>query len=193
MVGLVAIAPTAAAQTTGFVEMQSRANLDHPKNSFMLDAGISRALNNRFGVSAFSLLTGTWGELYAGPTFKPSKGTNLGLSLGGEQGVGSRIAPRYALSATVQGEGLFLNCATEANNGAVTGKDDSGFWYNVVATYSPTKALALGLQLRRPDGLGPRISWKMGPIQTWVSWTPLLPETGEWRPGRFISGIQLFL
>jgi hypothetical protein len=186
LIGLVALAPTAVAQTTGVVEMQFRSDLDQNHHIPMLDVSLSKALNRQFGVSAFALAMDQWAEVYVGPTFNPTQSMSLSLSLGGVQDANGKLVPRYAGSASVQGHGLFLIGVVEADTAAIK----ADLLYNIVATYSPTNALSIGLQDRRSDGLGPRVSLKLGSVRAWATWTPYLPETGTWRPGRVISGLQ---
>lgn len=185
-------AGTAQAQTSGFVSIQSRANLDQASHKVFFDAGINRSFNERLGVSSYALVMDSYGELYLGPTYAPSKKLRFGLGAGGEQLNGS-LVPRGAVSALVASGKFFAIGIVEFNDRNVFQADDTSFFYVAQATYRLTKPLTLGLRLRRPDGFGPQITWKMGPAQTWVAWTPFLPEDVEWRPGRLISGIQLNL
>jgi hypothetical protein len=190
---LLTAAGPAYGQTSGYVELWSQADLKTPKNVFVLDAGISRPLSDKFGISMFSLLTNGWGELYLGPTFKPAPWTELNLSFGGEQGADGKISPRYACSAAAFGRNLFFLGILEVNDDALSGKTDAGLWYLGQATWSPIAPLAIGLETRRPDGLGPRISWKIRSVKLWATWMPLLPESGKWRMDHIISGLALDL
>jgi hypothetical protein len=91
------------------------------------------------------------------------------------------------------GHGFFFLAWVEMDNDVFTGKSNAGLWYNAFVTRNVAKTLDLGLQCRRPDGLGPRASYRVGPVKAWVAWTPWLPETNGWRAERVIAGVDLFL
>lgn len=186
---LLALIPVANAQTSGFVEAQFRTDLAAPRNTTMLDLGVSHKLNQRWGISGFALVMSGWGELYAGPTFKPTSHTSLGLSGGGVQAKDCNLVPRWAASASWSDHGLTLQGLVETDTDWLAGKGDSGMLYNVLATYSPTKYLAVGLRTRRPDGFGPHLGLNLGPVSAWMTWTPWLPEVGTWRSDRVIWGV----
>jgi hypothetical protein len=191
---ITALASTAQAQTaSGYVGLLTRTDVVHTKNSFMLELGVDHAISERFGISAYGLVMNGWGEIYAGPSFKPTANTSVGAWFGGEQGAGGKIVPRYALSTMDSGHGFFFLAWVEMDDDVFAGKSNAGLWYNTFVTRNVAKTLDLGLQCRRPDGLGPRASYRVGPVKAWVAWTPWLPETNAWREERIIAGIDLFL
>lgn len=193
---LIALPVEAFAQTSGFVEVQSQIYLDDsPHHDLMVDGGTTREIFKGFAVNTFALLSNGWGEFIAGPECRFGDGAfRIGAWGGVEHGTNAgRLAPRYALSGSVQESGFFSSGFLEVNNDVLLGEDDSGMWYDLVLVYSPIQQLGAGLHLRRPDGLGPRLQWTFGSMQTWASWTPYLPEDNLWRAEHGMAGILFFL
>jgi len=193
-IALLSFSGVAQAQTaSGYVGLLTRTDVASAKNDFMLELSVDRAFTDRFGISAYGLVTGGWGEIYAGPSFKPTANTSVGAWFGGQEGPDGKIIPRYALSTIDYGHGFFFLAWAEMDDDVFAGKSNAGLWYNTFATYNVVKTFDLGLQCRRPDGLGPRASYRVGPVKAWVAWTPWLPETNKWHDDRVIAGIDLFL
>jgi hypothetical protein len=177
----------AKAETSGFLEVQSLANFDPIAQKKIVDGGLSRDFNDTFGFSSFFLITKGWAEAYAGPTWKPYRKLNLGLSAGVEQ-CGTSLGARYEVSLwSLVGPVTFLGFL-EANNETFQG-DDSGIWYKVNITANATGPLFLGTELRRGYGVGPLAQWKIGPMKSWIAWTPWNPETHETHSAVVLSGI----
>lgn len=177
----------ARAETSGFLEVQSLANFDSFTQKQIVDGGLNRDFSDTFGFSSFFLITKGWAEAYAGPTWKPYRNLNLGLSAGLEQ-CGTYLGARYEASLwSLVGPVTFLGFL-EVNNKTFQG-DDRGIWYKVNITVNATGPLFVGTELRRGYGVGPLAQWKIGPMKSWVAWTPWNPETHETHPAVVLSGI----
>ena len=191
---VIATPVVASAQTSGFAEVQSQLDFEAKRHEPMLDGGVTREIGDSFAVNTFFLLSNGWGEYLAGPEYRPTESLKFGAWGGLAHGPNAgRMIPRYGLSGSGQLDELFVSGFLEFDNDVVTGTDDVGMWYDVVATYTIFDGFAAGLHLRRPDGVGPRVQWTIGSMQAWASWTPYLLEESQWRSKHGLAGILFFL
>ncbi len=117
-------------------------------------------VNTYVGVSAFSLTSKTWSEVYVGPEFYLTKWLRVGVSGGIE------TAPKSwrAAGSLWLGTGPVSLFAVYEDGG-------SGWWYHASCSYQATKWLAVGVLSKRFLGTGPQImvSIPHTPFQVWGS------------------------
>jgi len=120
----------------------------------------SHKINEFVGVTAFSLTSKNWSEVYAGPEFYLAKWLNVGAKIGLETAPKSwRVA-----SSVWAGKGPASILAIYENGG-------SGYWYNISATCQINKWLKVGILSKRFLGTGPQlhVSIPNTPVRIWGS------------------------
>lgn len=134
------------AQSFTVTEIGNRSNLSsrnyyEPQISFYTDHFKE---NSKIGFYAFSLVTETWGQAYAGIVIKPYDWFALSL------GVGLEVDPnpyRYNITLFMKKNKLSFLQIYEYGG--------SGLWYNILLNYEFSKQNYLGLIAKRYYGVGP--------------------------------------
>ncbi|MDD4989957.1 MAG: hypothetical protein PHW31_01450 [Candidatus Pacebacteria bacterium] len=120
----------------------------------------SHKINEHIGVTAFSLTSKGWSEVYIGPEFYLARWLTVSASIGLETAPKSW---RTAISLWT-GKGPVSLLAIYENGG-------SGYWYNISAFYQVNKWLKAGVLSKRFLGTGPQIKVSIPntPFQAWWS------------------------
>lgn len=145
--------------------------------------------DGKLGISSFFQVAPGWAQAYAGPTWSPSKGRQLGMSLGLEQCDGS-YGIRYA------GFGWFMQgpvsgiLVVETNNTLI-----KGLWYDAWLRTAITHGIEIGIHARRGAGSGVELHIEIPKtkLSAFATWMFMNQETWAFTPDTSLIGVFLTL
>lgn len=153
---LLSIIATACAADTFVLlgsENQMSTNGVLPRTKAIVDVPIVEKLS----VTATFVVTPNYGEVYVGPTWKPSANFSLGIAGGMEL---ADEPWRAAAVASVSHKSLYLLAVAEYGG--------TGLWYKMLASYS-VGPVGFGVLAQRFDGVGPRVLLTHKNFELWVA------------------------
>src|SRR3989344_4207185 len=153
IISLLALACTASAQTTGFVESY---NTISDSTTPQVDIYAKGPIKGKLGWTVWSLSSKGWSEGHAGLTFAPAGWMELSGSLGIET---DENPLRGSVSFWV-GKGRLSYLSIHEHGG-------SGYWFRHLATFEVTKTFFVGVNSTRFLGTGPYIEKKFGKVSFW--------------------------
>ncbi len=119
----------------------------------VINFSTGKKFNDKIGISFFSLVSANgWAEAYFGPTFSPTKNSQLSFSAGIETG-GNNFRMGMSAFVAFQPRITFLLVAEKGD-----GRDN--YWYHSQLMKNWSK-VSSGLMIRRFAGMGPRVEFKI--------------------------------
>ncbi|MCD8494705.1 MAG: hypothetical protein LRY41_01160 [Candidatus Pacebacteria bacterium] len=164
--------------TTLFLQKQSVFTRDGYKPFFVVNP--EHSFGEKFGLSSLVVMTPSWAEVLAGPTYTPKTGLTLKTLFGYEQ-VTQGIPLRALVGVTYFGERWSSVSLIEYGN--------TGYWYLHTTLYELKSIIKTGIHAQRFAGIGPRVDI---PFKNFTLWNAPLynPETKDYG---YIIGASLFL
>lgn len=185
---------TSLGQASSYFEVQTGLEQGQDAAAY-LDGGVAKMFpDSNFGAAGYFWLEKTWVEAYAGPTYIPVDGLQIGAHLGAEQ-MADEMFLRYALT-------LFANYGSTAFAGVIDWNnhlwegDDSCIWFDVVERVNVWRWFDIGARVRRGAGAGPYAQFFDGGtnLTIWAAYLFFEPEKlsgSYWHESRAFAGISL--